>query len=188
MSYFPEIRRIFDREAVEKQECSIASRRIAYWDRNYNTKLSEYLFASPLSQDHFLFDIAITGRLDSVAYAANGCGRHEAFAFLRKELDTSYSLWGGETQSKKDIFLQDAIALATGAVQYTTERNPFCRGLDYVIVRQGSVEEHFCSESFCEDVYLPALIEEKIEILQREIHALKNMKGLYLSLEEESEE
>ncbi len=179
--YLPEVRLLFDRAAVTKEELSEGSRKLAYWNRNYNTALSEYLFVAPFLESLRLFDLAITGRMDFQEYSANGCGRTEAYTYLRQELGTHRTIFGGESKVEREISIEDAVALATGAVQYTTSRNPFCRGLDYVIVRKEGIEEHFSDEHIDETVFLPTLIAEKIEKLHREIDRLALARDLYTS-------
>jgi hypothetical protein len=179
--YSPEIRRIFDLTAVRRFELDPVSG-LAYWDRNYNPNLSEYLFAILLrngeKEKPSLLDISAVGTMYHRPYFANGCGGSYALQYIREQLGTSEIL-GNETNTKKRISTKDAVEIVQGAVEYAVKNNSFCRGFDYAILTPEGVENHFSEEKGEYEIDIGVLIDKRRAFLREELKRLGVARRLY---------
>lgn len=183
--YVPEIRRIFDLAVAKKHEVDSEMFKLAWWDRNYHTALSEYLFAkrfqSPESQKIILLDIFLTGALTRRQYYAKGCGGEFALEYMRKRLGTSgfRFIHDSESQIKQAVEKNEAIDIVTNAVKYTNEKSEFCQGLDYAIITPSGIETHFTNNQEGYEIGINSLIDKRINSLKKEITQLKKIKTEY---------
>ncbi|MFA5173654.1 MAG: hypothetical protein WC438_00545 [Candidatus Pacearchaeota archaeon] len=183
--YIPEVRRIFDMAVATKHEVNTSILRFAWWDRNYNAELSEYLFSKTFNikgnSTPLLLDIALTGALTQRQYYAKGCGGIYALEYMRKRLGTDEFKFFHSMESSLDrtIKLDEAIDIVTGAVNYANEKSPFCKGLDYAILASKGVDLHFSNDKAIYEINLINLMNERIETLQKEISELGIIKNSY---------
>jgi len=181
--YIPEIRRIFDLSAVRFHDINCGFFRIAYWDRNYNVGLSEYLFAKLFGDKDLptLFDVALTGSVMPRQYCAKGCGAKYALEYMRKRLGTQEGKFFYSTESKieKSICSEEAVDIVKGAINYTNKRSDFCDGLDYAILTRDRIEENFSNEEKTHEIDLVSLIDRRLKNLKIESQQLKRIRQKY---------
>lgn len=182
--YSPEIRRISDIQVVQKNEINFPSKRISYWDRNYNANLSEYLFVTSWGNNDVLtpvlLDINPTGTIFYCDYCAKGAGETYALEYLRDALGTGNPLISGENRIEKPVTLEEAVNMIKGAIKYANEKSLVCKGLDYVVITETGIEEHFSDEQGTYEIDLAALIKSKLKGLRKETRILEKARKEYI--------
>lgn len=179
--HIAEIRRIFDIHTARLNVKDTPLGIIVNWDRNYSPVLSEYLFAKVFQGTPRLFEITATGAVVPRQYFAKGSGQGYALNHMRDRLGTCDASFFCQRESKieKEVDLEEVVEIVKGAIEYACYYSPFCRGFDYVILREEGIEPYFSDEEFSCEISIPELIDNRMGKLNREVEQLKRIKHKY---------